>query len=191
VDIRVVAATHVDLEAAVAAGSFREDLYYRLNVIPLRVPPLRERGGDIALLARHFLAQFSAAQEKEAPSVSPEFWDALERYEWPGNVRELRNLAERLIVLDEDGRITLSDLPEPLRPGIDPVARALAHEPISYERARSEALRDLRSTYLKHLLEANGGNISKAARGAGISRRTLHRWLADSSHPVGTDTEPE
>ncbi|MFQ5889382.1 MAG: sigma-54-dependent transcriptional regulator [Gemmatimonadota bacterium] len=180
VDIRIVSATNMDLEAAVAEGRFREDLYYRLNVVPLHVPPLRDRGDDIVLLAQSFLAQFSAAQDREPPRVSPDVWDALQRYHWPGNVRELRNLAERLVILDEDQRVTLSDLPEPLRPWT-----SLSNEPsdseqlLPYEGARARALQAFRARYVRRLLQASGGNVSKAARAARVSRRTLHRWIAE------------
>jgi DNA-binding NtrC family response regulator len=177
VDIRIVAATNLDLEAAMADGSLREDLYYRLNVIPLQVPPLRERAGDVALLARRFFAEFSAAKDEDPPRVSPDVWDALERYEWPGNVRELRNLAERLVVLDDDGRITMSDLPEPLRPWATVENRE--SELLPYEGARAEALDSFKLRYVGRLLEASGGNVSEAARAAGVSRRTLHRWIAE------------
>ncbi|MFQ5680102.1 MAG: sigma-54-dependent transcriptional regulator, partial [Gemmatimonadota bacterium] len=187
VDIRIVAATHVDLERAVAEGSFREDLYYRLNVVPLHVPPLRERGGDIPLLATSFLAQFSAAQKKEPPRVSPDVWDALESHEWPGNVRELKNLAERLVALDDDGRIGLADLPAPLRPELQLAATNDKTPPIEYAAARDAALRAFRSAYVRRLLELTQGNVSKAARTAGVSRRTFHRWLAELGEAAAGD----
>ena len=188
IDIRVVAATNTALEAAVAAGTFREDLYYRLNVVRLDLPGLREREGDIALLTQSFLAQFSAALDRPPPRVSPDVWDVLGTYPWPGNVRELRNLVERLVVLDDDGRITLADLPEAIRsPGgslPEGVPEALAR---SYEGARGEAQRAFKAAYLKHLLDANEGNISQAARVAGVSRRTLHRWLAELGQSGGSE----
>jgi DNA-binding NtrC family response regulator len=180
VDIRVVAATSVDLEAAVASGTFREDLYYRLNVIPLHLPPLRERGGDVVMLAQQFLVQYAAAVAKEPPNVSPEVWDALEAHRWPGNVRELRNLAERLVVLDDDGRITLADLPEALRPGRSILTEAPDDNPLPYEQARAAAIQTFQARYVRRLLEHAGGNVSKAARMAGVSRRTVHRWLEDN-----------
>jgi transcriptional regulator with PAS, ATPase and Fis domain len=110
--------------------------------------------------------------------VSPDVWDALERYEWPGNVRELRNLAERLVVLDDDGRITMSDLPEPLRPWATVETGSPESELLPYEGARAEALDSFKLRYVGRLLEASGGNVSGAARAAGVSRRTLHRWIA-------------
>ena len=185
VDIRVIAATNADLEADVARGTFREDLFYRLNVVPIQVPPLRARGNDIAILAQHFLARYSAAQDKPPPHLSPDVWDALDRHNWPGNVRELKNLVERLVVLDTGELITLADLPQPLRPGIGVSEESpiLAVRP--YDQAREEALRTFRSGYVDSLLRANEGNISKAARAAGVSRRTLHRWLAEINDSDG------
>jgi DNA-binding NtrC family response regulator len=177
VDFRVIAATNVDLEAEVAAGRFREDLFYRLNVIPLYLPPLRERPGDIALLVQHFVSEFAAAQGTEPPRVSPQVWEFLQRHRWRGNVREVRNLAERLVVLDEDGRITIADLPEGFRPSIS-LAPGDSEQAWGYEVSRDQAMRAFRTDYLARLLESSGGNVTKAARAAGVSRRTLHRWIA-------------
>ena len=185
VDIRVLAATNADLEAGVARGTFREDLYYRLNVVPIEVPPLRARGNDTAILAQHFLARYSAAQGKPPPRLSPDVWDALERHTWPGNVRELKNLIERLVVLDADGLITLADLPQSLRPGVEVSGEALDLSVGPYDQAREEALRGFRSRYVDRLLKANDGNVSKSARAAGVSRRTLHRWLAEINESDG------
>lgn len=149
------------------------------------MPPLRARGNDIAILAQHFLARYSAAQDKPPPHLSPDVWDALDRHNWPGNVRELKNLVERLVVLDTGELITLADLPQPLRPGIGVSEESpiLAVRP--YDQAREEALRTFRSGYVDRLLRANEGNISKAARAAGVSRRTLHRWLAEINDSDG------
>lgn len=181
IDIRVVAATNADLEAAVAAGTFREDLYYRLSVVPIVLPPLREREGDVALLARTFLAQFSAEHRTDPPKVSPEVWDALERYSWPGNVRELRNLMERLVVLRESDRLTRADLPETLRPGTVVAPQNLEEDWFSmpYLDGRREALQAFRQRYARALLAHFDGNQSKAARAAQVSRRTVHRWMSE------------
>ncbi len=183
-DIRVVSATNVDPDAAVAAGTFREDLYYRLNVVPLHVPPLRERDGDIAVLAQTFFAEFAEAHGRKVPRVTPDVWGTLERYHWPGNVRELRNVVERLVVLDEDGSITLADLPDSIWPGERNGEVKPDQLPVAYDEARAEALQSFRRSYLKRLLEQNEGNITRAARAAGVSRRTLHRWLAASGDPA-------
>ena len=178
IDIRVIAATNVDLAGAVAEGRFRSDLYYRLNVVELRLPPLRERTGDIPTLVHRFVAQFASQMGRPVPRISPEACEALEQYAWPGNVRELRNLAQRTVVLDEDGRITLSDLPEHLRQGVPAPPPPEAGTLPAYESARDRALVEFRRVYLERLLQQHDGNISHAARAAGLSRRTLHRWLA-------------
>jgi DNA-binding NtrC family response regulator len=115
VDIRVVAATNQELEALVKQGNFREDLYYRLNVIPIRVPPLRERVSDIPLLVVHFLQEFSKKKKKSAKRLSPQAMDLLIRYPWPGNVRELENLMERLVILTEGNVVEVEDLPQRFR----------------------------------------------------------------------------
>ncbi len=115
VDMRVVAATNQDLEEMVRRGRFREDLYYRLNVIPIRVPPLRERVADIPLLVQHFLHEFSRKKKKPCKRLSPQAMDLLLRYAWPGNVRELENLIERLVILSEGEEIQVSELPERFR----------------------------------------------------------------------------
>jgi DNA-binding NtrC family response regulator len=115
VDIRVVAATNQELEALVKQGNFREDLYYRLNVIPIRVPPLRERVSDIPLLVVHFLQEFSKKKKKAAKRLSPQAMDLLIRYPWPGNVRELENLMERLVILTEGNVVEVEDLPQRFR----------------------------------------------------------------------------
>jgi DNA-binding NtrC family response regulator len=183
VDIRVVAATNVDLLEATRDGSFREDLYYRLNVVHLRAPPLREREGDVVLLVERFLERFSRAADRDPPVISPDVWQALESYDWPGNVRQLKNLVERIVALNADGRVTASDLPPEVRfAHLEGARRAsgvsgLAHLP--YAEAKDSALRSFQAGYLQELLDASQGNISRAAEAAGVSRRTLHRWIAE------------
>jgi len=184
VNIRLLAATNVDLDQAVAEGRFRPDLYYRLNVVHLRVPPLRARQGDVALLAQTFLTEFAQTLGKPVPRISPEALDAMERYDWPGNVRELRNVAERLVVLDEDGRVTLADLPDAIRGWSVPTGEPDGCAPLPpYPAARAAALAAFKTTYLRQLLSAHGDNVSRAARAAGVSRRTLHRLLAEGALP--------
>jgi DNA-binding NtrC family response regulator len=200
VDLRIIAATNVDLEAAVASGVFRQDLYYRLNVVPFRMPPLRERHGDVAILMQTFLRQFAAELGRESPQVSPDVWEALDRHAWPGNVRELRNLARRLVALDECGRIRLCDLPEPLRGVRLPVGNGAAPLPswlrgvgapqgIPYEAAREQALREFQADYVRRVLACHDGNVTRAARSAAVSRRTFHRWLAELG-PAARDEQP-
>lgn len=178
-DIRVVTATNSDLEAASAAGSFRQDLYYRLNVVHFHLPPLRAREGDLPLLLNAFLREFATVARRRPPEVTPEAWAILERHTWPGNVRELRNAAQRLVVLDADGRITPEDLGSALQRGFDTSPERVAEWPVEYAGAQQDALHEFRSTYVRRLLELHGGNVSRAAKTAGVSRRTLHRWLAE------------
>ena len=184
IDVRIIAATNVDLKAAVEAGKFREDLYYRLDVIPLRVPPLRERRGDILVLLQKFLAHYSAVKQQRPPHLSPDVVDVFEAYEWPGNIRELRNLTQRLVVLNESGHITLADLPETLRPVVSELDGVPADGPLPYQRARTKALQLFQARYVKRLLQASEGNVTKAAQTAGVSRRTVHRWLVGADDPV-------
>ena len=129
VDIRVIAATNRDLEELVRLNRFREDLYYRLNVIPIRVPPLRERTTDIPLLARHFLQEFSRSQKKPLKRLSPAALDLLGQYPWPGNVRELENLMERLVILTEGELLDVLDLPEKFQRLSLPLPEAAADFP--------------------------------------------------------------
>jgi len=182
VNVRLVAATNADLDARVANGAFRADLLYRLDVVRLDVPPLRARGNDVDLLLHAFLARFAVASGRPAPVLTPETREVLLRYAWPGNVRELRNLAQRLVVMDEDARLTLADLPEGMRSGV-PAAGAPDGDgrtpPEPWEPASAVALRAFRGDYVRRLLAAHDGNVSRAAAAAGVSRRTLHRWIAE------------
>ncbi|MDH3224633.1 MAG: sigma-54 dependent transcriptional regulator [Gemmatimonadota bacterium] len=184
-DVRVVAATNVDLASAVLDGDFREDLFYRLNVVHFELPPLRRRRSDVPLLADRFLKDFAATSTRQSPIVTPEAWKVLEAYDWPGNVRQLRNVIERAVALDTDGRITVSDLPPELRERRQPSPQDNHAGPypdwveLPYAEAWNEATRRFRSAYLTYLMEQHDGNVSKAARAAGVSRRTLHRWLAE------------
>ena len=114
VDIRIIAATHRDLEKAVKQGTFREDLYYRLNVIPLVLPPLRERKSDIPLLTQYFIEKFNAGKKQQIEGISPEALKCFMEYRWPGNVRELENIIERLVILKGEGRLEQEDVPEKL-----------------------------------------------------------------------------
>ena len=168
VDVRVVAATRADLESRVKEGSFREDLWYRLNVVPLRLPPLRERAGDVPVLVEFFLAKAARKHGRAIPTVSPEALDRLERHDWPGNVRELENLVERLVVLGRSDRIEAADLPETVR-----------RETPRFGGARIEigpdgiVLEELEKGLLEEALRRHAGNQSAAARFLGISRQTL------------------
>ncbi len=171
VDVRIVAATHRDLEAMVSARTFREDLFYRLNVIPIRVPPLRERGDDVELLAAHFLQMHAAANTRETRGFTHEARRALTAHDWPGNVRELENALERAVVLDEDGWIGLDDLPTTLRPDAESPPAVVI--PIGTPLAEAE-----RRLLLATLAHADGDK-NLAASLLGLGRRTIYRKLEE------------
>ena len=175
-DFRLVAATNRDLQAEVKAGHFREDLYYRLNVIPIPLPPLRERREDIALLAQHFLAKANALHRKHVEGLSDAALDAMKAYGFPGNVRELENLVERCVVLCRGPRIEPGDLPEALR-GMS--APALAAEAGPLDRLwRGELNLDaLERLIIEEAMQRSRGVQTEAARLLGISRRTLQYRL--------------
>ncbi|MDH5234908.1 MAG: sigma-54 dependent transcriptional regulator [Gemmatimonadota bacterium] len=188
-DVRVVAATNRELEAAVAEGQFREDLYYRLNVVGFRLPPLRERSGDLAVMLNAFLTEFATLARRRIPRIAPEAWALLERYPWPGNVRELRNVAQRLVALDTGDVIGTAELPPSLRLAPAPSEAPADPWPIRYEDAREAAQKAFRSRYASRMLETHHGNVSQAAIAAGVSRRTFHRWLAESQGAAANDEE--
>ena len=185
-DVRVIAATNLDPAGAVADGRLREDLFYRLNVIPIQLPPLREREGDVALLFQAFVERFAGQHAKPILRITRSAWRALERYEWPGNVRELKNLAERLVILDDDGTIASGDLPEAMR-GSLPIAGADGPDALGFPwpAARRRAIQSFEERYVERLLKEHDGNITRAAEAAGLSRRTLHRWLRRACREEG------
>jgi len=164
-DIRVVAATNRDLKAYVEAGKFREDLFYRLNVVDIHLPPLRERAGDIPLLVDRFLKEFAAQNGGKVTGISPAAMRRLEAYTWPGNVRELRNTVEKMVVLSSGGWLEEADLPDSV---VTPAGGRLLADGTLEETEKAKILA---------VLAANGGNRTRAAAALGISRRTLHRKL--------------
>ena len=170
-DVRIVAATHRQLERMVNEGTFRQDLYFRLKVAELHIPPLRERRDDIALLATRFLHLSSARYGTVPRRVSPEALMALEAAEWPGNVRELRHAIESAAVMADDEQIGTSNLPE----GI--VSHAPIAVPGTWRAAQERAIDQAARDYFTALLKRLGGNVTKAAIEAGVERETLHRLL--------------
>ena len=177
VDFRIICATNVDPAVAIRNGKLREDLYYRLNVIPIEIPPLRDRKEDIPLLMNHFLEKFSKASRGGKKVVHPGVIDALSEYAWPGNVRELQNLIEHLVALIEGPVIHVSDLPDYMNStSTKSVARTLNSE-LSFMEARKQIVREFESEYLLNLLKKSDGNISKAAQLGEISRRTMYRLI--------------
>jgi DNA-binding NtrC family response regulator len=166
VDARVIAATHRDLERAAREGGFRQDLFYRLHVFSVRIPPLRERREDVPLLAAHFLAGFTGLG-RGAVSLTPAALAALAAHDWPGNVRELENTLERVAVETRGGTIDVTDLPPAFRERKPPLETPLF--------AGLPSLEEMEKRYLRHVLQAVKGNRSRAADVLGIDRRTLYR----------------
>jgi transcriptional regulator with PAS, ATPase and Fis domain len=181
VDVRIVSATHRDLPAEIAAGRFREDLYYRLRVVTLELPPLRAHKEDISLLAATFLAQLGARHGRRA-HLSHEAMDLLRRYDWPGNVRELRNALERTIVFSERDEIAGTDFPEEVRLGMSggvASSRDGGADSLLSETDFREAKRKFEIAYLKRKLEEHHWNVSKTAAEVGLHRQSLQEKLRE------------
>ena len=172
VDVRVIAASNRELAALIKDGSFREDLYYRLAVIPIEVPSLRARTEDVALLVEHFLTQFSAENGKRKKSISGEALAYFLAYDWPGNVRELRNMVERLVIMSPREVIGVEDLPAPLRPKDEAAPAAEARE-----RSLREARDQFERAYILAELRAHDWNMTRTAERLGIERSHLYRKI--------------
>jgi Nif-specific regulatory protein len=168
VDVRIISATNKSLAKEVESGNFREDLYYRLNVISMRMPALRERDGDLPLLVRHFLAKHSKDAEGKQKRILPEAMKIIERYHWPGNVRELENAIERAIVLAGDREITPDELIIPR---------------VSKPMTGAKSLKDHEREFVLKTLEDYSGNKTKTASALGVSLRWLHYKLAEWKSP--------
>ena len=168
VDVRLIAATNRDLRAEVDAGRFRQDLFYRLNVVPLQLPPLRERGDDILLLAQHFMEQFAKQQGKEIRGLSAEARELLLRHPWPGNVRELENAMARAVALADSGAVL-----EPVLFGLGaPVVRRW-----DGQHSLRETLDAVEADTIREALRQCDSNVSRAARALGVSRQHLHNRM--------------
>jgi two-component system nitrogen regulation response regulator NtrX len=173
VDVRVIAATNKDLEDEISKGNFREDLFYRLNVIPFYVPPLRERKEDIPLLARHFLKEISATYSRRPREITDDAIDTLMRYAWPGNVRELRNVIERIVIMNPTAtRFDRKHLP-PLVYREPRVRNGAGRDFTTLHQARAAYERD----YILKKLDENHGNISRTAEVLGLERSHLYRKM--------------
>jgi len=167
VDTRIVAATNKNLNAEIQEGNFREDLYYRLNVIPIDIPPLRHRKKDIPLLAEHFLTQFCRENNKPKKQLSKEALKILEGYSWPGNVRELRNIIERLVIMSRGNVIEVDDIPQDFEETMTQQASGTLRE----------AKHQFESNFIRQYLENNNWKITETARQLGIERTNLHRKM--------------
>ena len=184
-DLRFIAATNHDLKAEIRENRFREDLYYRLNVIHFHLPPLRERKADIPLLSYHFLKKYSRLYQKEVHDISPAAKQALMLHEFPGNVRELENIIERAVILNRTNSLTLKDLAlDSAQVSFLPDAdQDLLH--LSFKKAKDKMIQVFHRHYIQILLTQNAGNISRAAEMAGIQRQYLHRLMKET----GIDSE--
>lgn len=182
VDTRIIAATNRDLKAAVESGAFRQDLYYRLNVINLHLPTLRERSADVMPLIEHFIHHYSRELRKPVKSVSQEARELLVRYDWPGNVRELLNTVERIMILEDGASITPGNLPPEILKRNDNGKKPLAPNPADFLAEGSAAdyqalTREFQSGMIQKALERSGGNKSEAARALGLTRLALYHQM--------------
>lgn len=178
VDVRVVAATNRNLAALVRKGTFRQDLYYRLNVVPIHLPPLRERADDIPPLAHCFLKRYSREHGKLVTAIADEAMEQLRSYSWPGNIRELENAIERAVALSTQAKLTVEDLPPDVR---EATASGSAPEPEQEEEqsffSGTPTLEEVKKRYIYHVLRSTQGNFSRAAKILDIDRRSLYRML--------------
>jgi len=180
VDTRIVAATNADLERKTQDGTFREDLFYRLNVFPIHLPPLRERPEDISLLTRHFLEDASREYGIDTPTVTPEAMECITGFDWPGNVRQLRSLCERWVIVASGRPITKEMLPMDMAAGVSRIDRygttplLTIDDTVPMKHAVDRAAVQVERTYLHRLLKRNAGHLIKTAKAAGITRRTLY-----------------
>jgi DNA-binding NtrC family response regulator len=175
-DIRLISATNKNLESLVPDGGFREDLFYRINTFVIDLPPLRDRAGDIPVLANHFLNHYVSLRSNGPSSISEKAMAHLEQHSWPGNVRELQHALERAVALASGEEILMVDLPENL--GMQPkLGVRTQHFDQPFKDAKENVIEEFERAYVENLLHAHNGNISKAAQHSGIDRRSLHRLL--------------
>ena len=168
VHVRILTATNKDLRALVDKGAFREDFYFRLSVITVAVPPLRERGDDILLLVHHFASKFAGEAGRPTPNFTDKALRALRNYSWPGNVRELENLMQRLIIMTENETVDVTDLP------------SLMRFAVSAENGLNRSLAEVETEHIQNVLASVGGNKTKAAEILGIDRKTLRLKLKNA-----------
>jgi two-component system nitrogen regulation response regulator NtrX len=171
VDVRVIAATNKHLDEEIERGNFREDLFYRLNVIPFYVPALRDRREDIPLLADYFLREFTTAYGRKAKELTPEAYRVLADYHWPGNVRELRNLMERIVIMNPQVRVDARHIP------LNPARRGAAERPADSFASLQEVRESAEREYILKKLEETGNNVSRAAELLGLERSNLYRKM--------------
>jgi DNA-binding NtrC family response regulator len=194
VDIRFIAATNQNLPEKIRAGEFREDLFYRLNVINIHIPPLRERKEDIPLLVRHFMAKYSVVHRKNAPRISDEAMEYLMRQDWPGNVRELTNVIERGVIMATGDTLMVSDLSLPgqmclTAPESAPTDEELFSMP--FKEAKDKLMEEFQAQYIARALARHRGNVSQAAKDCGLKRQYLHRLMRETNVDSKTFKKPD
>jgi DNA-binding NtrC family response regulator len=182
VDVRIISATNENIRGALSAQKLREDLYYRLNVINIHLPPLRERKEDIRILAESFLRKLTSSMHKSISGFSEKVIHLFEAYNWPGNVRELENIVERAVTLAKGSFITEAELPHQL---FSAESSTGSFDDVKFNEAKQTAINDVEKKYLLHLLEKHKGNITRMAEDAGMTRRNMHRLL--NNHNLETD----
>ncbi|MCB0280442.1 MAG: sigma-54-dependent Fis family transcriptional regulator, partial [Calditrichaeota bacterium] len=172
VDVRIISATHQNLEKKITEGLFREDLYFRLNVFPINLPPLKDRGNDVIEIADSIVTDLSSEFGKKKKQISPEVQLAFKEYHWPGNIRELRNILERIMILEESEIIELKSLPHFLK------SETQDHLYLdSFRKAKDSAIKNFEMSYLKQMLSRYNGNVTQAAEAAQIDRTVFQRYL--------------
>ena len=176
-DVRLIAATNKNLQEMVKAGKFREDLYFRLRVFEIVLPPLRQRANDVSLLAKRFLSEFAEENHKTLNGFTPDALEALMNHSWPGNVRELRTAIERAVILARTGQVSLRDLPADVRSTVSPSLAPSPATPIATPDSAAGTVAQAEKDLIIRALKDNQGNRTLAAQQLGISRRTLHRKL--------------
>jgi len=179
INVRLLAATNADLKQMMQEGSFREDLYYRISVVTVFLPPLRERRIDIPVLTDHFLKEFSQIHGKEAPAVTRNARQAMMAYDWPGNIRQLRNTVERMLVLDTDGSLDVDDLPDEISPLAPEEIEGTAGAIAGFDTLVGQPLKDVEKYYISRALDVTDGNREEAAKALGIGERTLYRKIKE------------
>ena len=182
VDVRIISATNENIRGALSAQKLREDLYYRLNVINIHLPPLMERKEDIRILAESFLRKFTSSMHKSISGFSEKVFQLFEAYNWPGNVRELENIVERAVTLSRGSIITEAELPNQL---FTSDLSANSFDDVKFNEAKQIAINEVEKKYLLHLLKKHNGNITRMAEDAGMTRRNMHRLL--NNHNIETD----
>jgi len=173
VDVRIITASNKELQVEVKAGRFREDLFYRLNVVPIRLPALRERKEDIDLLVRYFVQQFNERLKKQIVNLTPETLSSLRSFSWPGNIRQLENVLERMVLMSENDTLRISDLPPEIAAEVGPVAEATPGDSVSFKELVKKQTQSVERDLIEKALEEKGGNVTRAAEKLGLSRKGL------------------